>query len=148
VAFDIRFLTEWTPGSETGNAGRFGRITLDDFSETFVSLIGFWSPYDYEVQWRRGVERLVGERRNSCLITSLHDPAATEMLMWWLLYPDGDRVVVQQALLFFANLDRTFSTNDPFSSIPPRRQITEEGEAISEWSLDFASFREFLDSAP
>lgn len=144
MIFDIRFLPDWTPGSETGNAGHHGRITLDDFSETFISLIGYWSPRDYEAQWRSGVKRLVEERRDSCLITSLHDPAATEMLMWWLLYPEGEFVIVQQGLLLFADLERAFNTSNPFCSIPPREQVTDNGEVVSEWSIDIGSFEEFL----
>jgi hypothetical protein len=144
MGFDIRFLPEWTPDSETGNAGRHGRITLDEFAETFISLIGHWSPSDYEAQWRLGVKRLVEERRESCLITSLHDPAATEMLMWWLLYPKGECVIVQQSLLLFEGLKRAFDTSDPFCSIPPRAQVTDDGEPISEWSLDIRSFEEFF----
>lgn len=144
MAFNIQFLSGWTPGSETGNAGRPGRITLDDFSEMFISLIGYWSPRDYEAQWRRGIRRLIEERRDSCLITSLHDPAATEMLMWWLLYPQGEFVIVHQSLLLFRDLEHAFSTNDPFYSIPPREQMTDDGEPISEWSVDIRSFEEFL----
>lgn len=84
MGFDICFLREKVGGSEVGNIGQYGRIMLGDEAEDFVSLIGFWSPLDYSRQWIRAVQRLVNDQRDSCLITSLHDPNEADVATWWL----------------------------------------------------------------
>lgn len=137
-------LNETTDGSELANTGQYGEIVLDDERERFVSLIGFWSPRDYELQWRIGIRRLVREGQNSCLITSLHDPTEVDVINWWLLYPDGDVVHIQEALLLLAEHKINFSTSDPYASIPPRMTVDEDGNQISEWTLRMSDFELFL----
>jgi hypothetical protein len=81
MTFEINFLPHEVEGSELGNTGRFGEIVLGDYRELFISLIGFWSPRDYEDQWREGIRRVV-QRERSCLVTSLDDPAKSEVITW------------------------------------------------------------------
>ena len=144
MAFDIRLLSETEPGSELGNTGLHGRITLGDYRETFIALIGFWSPRDYEEHWIRSVRRVVERRETSCLITSLHDPAASDMLWWWPLYVRHERVVVQNSILLLRELPRPFSLRDPYASVPPYRDRNEDGYPISEWTLPLTDLRAFL----
>lgn len=144
MPFDIKFSDETTIGSELGNTGQYGEIVLGDESEGFLSLVGFWSPRDYQQQWKAGVRRLVDERKSSCLITSLHDPQQAEILTWWLLYPVNDEVHVQNALLLLRETRPGFSTKDPYNSIPVRRELSEDGSQISEWVLPIQDFVEFL----
>jgi len=143
VAFSIRLLPETVDDSEVGNAGQYGEIELDDYRETFIAIIGFWSPHDYQNQWREAITRLVERRERSCLITSLHDPAVSEMLWWWLLYIEDDQVAVQNAILLFSELPKPFSTGDPYASIPAHRTMNEEGLEIVEWRLPLMHFEEF-----
>lgn len=144
MTFHITFLDEQEPGSTLGNTGQYGRITLDEFEEDFIALIGYWSPRDYVLQWRRAITRLVEERRPSCLITSLHDPGVADVLSWWLLYPSADQVSIQEARLQLRQLARPFESRDPYASIPPRITVSEEGDAVSEWTLPLTDFRDFL----
>jgi hypothetical protein len=94
VTFSIRFLTEYVEGSVIGDAGLIGEIALDDYLEHFQS-------------------RVVNRRVNSCLITSLHDPSEIEVITWWVLYPIGRTVYVQDCLLPLDQQERRFSTRDP-----------------------------------
>jgi hypothetical protein len=146
MSFGIKFLAETVEGSELGNTGQYGEIVLGDEREMFLSLIGYWSPRDYEEQWRNGILRVVRERQESCLITSLHDPREADVLMWWLLYPDGDTVRIQNALLLLDQHRQEFSTHHPYASIPPRRIVTDDGQPISEWVLPITDLRDFLQS--
>jgi CdiI N-terminal domain len=147
MSFNIRFLGELVEGSELGNSGLRGEIELGSHREEFIALIGFWSPLDYEHQWRAGVRRLVESRESSCLITSLHDPAEADVITWWLLYPMESRVFIQNALLLPRELTTPFSTRNPYLAIPPRRTITEEGHIISEWELPLFEFDTYFRAA-
>jgi hypothetical protein len=55
--------------------------------------------------------------------------------MWWVLYRDGDSVHVQNQLLIFENLMAAFEEEEPWKSIGPRKILSEEGLAISEWRV-------------
>jgi hypothetical protein len=144
MVFDIRFLGERTDDSEVGNAGYLGEIMLGYERETFLSLIGYWSPQDYQRQWVLGIRRLIQEKIASCLITSLHDPIEADVLRWWLLYPIGSDIYVQEALLLLGSCRDRFSTKDPYVSVPPRRQETAGGEEISEWVVPREDFVAYL----
>ena len=145
MPFEIRFTGETSDDSEIGNAGYYGELTLGEDRESFVSLIGYWSPRDYEQQWLQGIERVVRANRASCLITSLHDPAEADVISWWLLYPEGEVVHIREALLL-VNEDRgTFSTADPYAAIPVRQPNDESGDEISEWTVTRGDVQRFLD---
>jgi hypothetical protein len=146
MPFNIRFLFEFLPGSTVGDAALVGEIVLGNETDGFQSLIGYWSPLDYKRQWIAGVRRLVEERRNSCLITSLDNPSYGAITWWWLLYPDGDIVHVRNALLFPEDQEG-FSTAHPYSAIPERMVTNDESEAISEWDVPFEDFAMFLNQA-
>jgi hypothetical protein len=145
--FSIRLLSEKAPESELGNAAQYGEIRLDEYRETFIAIIGFWSPLDYVASWSRSIKRLVDRGRASCLITSMHDPKVAEVLHWWLLYPVGDEVIVQNSLLLGREALSDFDTRNPYRSIPTHRAVSEEGEQISEWLVRLRDFRDFLEQS-
>lgn len=148
MTFSIAFKRPANTVGELGNAAAEGEIVLGDYSESFLSLIGFWSPSDYQSHWHASVERLVHDGRDSCLITSLQDPAESEYLMWWLLYPAGHTVFVQNALLLYKNLTKSFVPSDPYRAVPARRTLTGDGDPISEWELSLADFAAFASGPP
>lgn len=144
--FAIRFLPEMPEGSVIGNSAPPGEIVLGDYQESFTSLIGFWSPLDYQNHWVSALHRLVDERKRSCLITSLHDLDVAEILHWWLLYPDGDDARVQNALLPLKALRPRFDSSDPYGAIAPHRTVNDDGLEISEWTVPVTAIRAFLGS--
>lgn len=144
MSFNIRFIGRALDGSVIGNALMDGEIVLEKDRERFQSAIGYWSPADYVAQWHAGAARAAFEGRDSCLITSITDPSHAEYLQWWLLYPRDGRIIVQDALLLFDQLEVPFSPQTPYSSIPPHAQETEEGQPISEWIVTTQAVRDFL----
>lgn len=144
MSFSIEYVSRSEKSPELGNSIYRGRIVLDDYRESFESLIGYWSPADYQAQWQSGLERIADENNPSCLITSVYDPENSEYLTWWLLYPLRDRIAVQNQLLLFANLARPFELATPFESVPARRTVSTEGDPISEWTVARESVVAFL----
>lgn len=145
MAFSIRMIPEFVPGSKLGDAAQYGEIELGEYRETFVALIGFWSPHDYQTHWKASLDRVL-LRQWSCLITSLHDPTATEVLHWWLLYPQGSVVAVQNRLLLLNDLPRPFDPTHPYSFVPERQVKNSDGYEISEWQVGLSDIRQFRDT--
>lgn len=144
MTFDIRLDDYVYVDPSSGTDSREGEIVIDDFRERFVSLQSFWSASRYEAHWREAVERIVRDGERSCLITSIADPARSEMLFWWPMYREHDRVYVQNGMLFFGQLQGSFDPENPFPSVPDRTMINEDGERVSEWSLPVSDLQAFL----
>lgn len=148
MSFSIHFLPQGSPQNHAGSGGRSGVIHLGDYEEVFVADTSFWTVAEYEHQWKNGLDRTVNQRLASCLITSMHNPKDAEMLFWWLLFPAGERVFMQNAILRFDQLHRSFNSNDLYSYIPDRHTHNDEGHRISEWELsrnDIAGFLVSID---
>jgi len=133
MSLTIRFVnkTEYEPDVA------LGEIALDDFVERFEAFLGFWDAARYESQWRRGIDRLLDGAPKSCLITSMSEPGYEHFGTWWVLYRDGQRVVVQNQLLLLDVIGSDFDPNEPYASIRDRVSLSADGEPISEWSLNF-----------
>lgn len=144
MSFDIRFTDETHTDLETGTTSRAGVITVGTFRESFVSLLPFWDERRYERHWHDAVQRLINTDCDSCLISSIADPSVSEILFWWPMYRDGERVYVQNSILLYSALSSPFNPADPFSSVPPRTMINEVGERVSEWCVDLEELRAFL----
>lgn len=144
MRFAIRFISRTRGRRPVRSTESIGVIILDSFQERFRALTTFWQPEDYERHWRDAVQRIVSSGRDSCLITSLHDPAESTMLVWWPMYRRGDTVYVQNAMLFFDQLSRPFDPSEPYASVPERVVVSEDGEAISEWQVCVSDLEGFL----
>ena len=105
-----------------------------------MPLIG-WTIKDYEKQWAEGIERIKHENQ-SCLIATMQDIKDQPFISWWILYKEGNKIFVQNQILL-SQLYKEVVGNKPFNEktcyqfISPRRTITEDGEKISEWFIDF-----------
>jgi hypothetical protein len=129
MSIAIRFLQPVQ--SETGLA--VGEIVLGDFVERFESPLAFWGIPQYERQWSDGLTRLAAGASRSCLITQMYDPRTANFIVWWPMYRDGGRIVVQNQVLFMDALAELFDPSDPYRFISNRVSRTEEGESVSEW---------------
>ena len=125
-----------------------GKIVIDDFQETFTASLAFWTRGDYELHWKRALERLIAGGERSALITDYSQPPAhvgsEDFLIWWPLYRDGDTVYIQNHLLFFGQLSRPFSPDRPWDSVRDRRLVNEDGQNISEWATTIEDIKHFL----
>lgn len=145
MTFDIRFVSEPVVDDESRGTARVGRIQLRDYWEDFTALLGHWRSEDYEKQWREGIALLVTTHRPSCVVTSVHDRQKSDLVRWWLLFPQGERVVVQESMLVRSQLSKPFDERNPYASIPEYRATNEEGDEISSWEVPWADFESFLD---
>jgi hypothetical protein len=114
-----------------------GEIVLDDFVERFETPLTFWDADRYESQWRQGIDRLLAGAQKSCLITSMLEPKYEHFGTWWVLYRDGQRVVVQNQLLLLDVIGSDFDPDQPYAFIRDRISLSADGEPISEWLLNF-----------
>jgi len=125
-----------------------GKIVIDDFQETFTASLAFWTRNEYELHWKRALERLIAGAERSALITDYVPPPARvsseDYLVWWPLYRDGDTIYVQNHLLFFGQLSRPFSPDRPCNSVRDRQVVNEDGQKISEWATTIGDIKQFL----
>ena len=106
---------------------RFGRITIGDFTERFGCYPITDHIEDLPRLWQEALQSLVdGEEA----VALQHDPR-----MAWIVYRDDDQCYVQQMLLLRAN-----------QGIPERETETEDGDPISEWSVDLSDIEDFVAS--
>jgi hypothetical protein len=140
--FDIYLTTEFV--SESNHEAVYGRIQIEDYTETFVCSLVCWSAAQYENHWREACQRLIDGRQQSALISSYVEPSMSEFLVWWPLYSDGQVVHVRNELVEYSQLRKPFSDKDPWSSIRARKIATDEGAKISEWDTGIQSIQEFL----
>jgi hypothetical protein len=122
-----------------------GEISLATYSEQFECTFEFWSREDYENHWYKCIRRVVIDRLDSCLITSLTDPRTANFLFWWPIYMTSeDSVAIRNEVLFLDQHHVHFDPDAPFSSLRPRAVTSEEGIKISEWHLPLASLDSWL----
>ena len=121
-----------------------GRIEVGDFDEAFWSNLSYWGRSDYQRSWASALEVLESdEHAVSCLVTSMVDPSDGNFVVCWPLYRSGDKVFVQNSLVFLRELERGFEPDRLWLSVRPRRVVNEDGRRISEWAVDMASVRQF-----
>lgn len=128
--FTIEF--EGEPCSREGEALLLGVIRDLDIEEQFRASIGYWGKAAYEAQWQEGIRRVLGGQP-SALITSMRDPASANFIEWWLMYPLGDVIAIQNQMLFMARLAGSFQENDPYRHIAGYRTHNSDGDRLSEW---------------
>lgn len=144
MKFSIELISDLVPNLEPGNKACMGLIRIGSFEEHFIASLTYWRADDYERHWKDAIFRIVKGHLTSCLITSMIDPENAKFIFWWPMYRVQDTVFIQNQILFFENLPHTFNENDPFSSIPERVTVNDEGQRLSEWTIPVKSLEEFL----
>ena len=121
----------------------WGRITIGDFSETFEADLSYWSPERYCQQWADATRRLVAGDGRAAFITSMYPPESANFIWWWPAWREGTRVLVQNQMLLFDQLDEPFDEADPYRSLGVRSRTTEDGYGISTWEAGVAEVEAF-----
>ena len=145
MSFDIGFTDCLESDTSSNTTFRQGRIRIGHFSESFVSALTFWTDSQYLEHWHDAVRRVTYTGQDSCLITSIADPLRSEMLFWWPMYREGDQVIIQNGLLFFSELERSFDPTNPFETVPERVMLNEDGQRVLEWVVTVQDLEDFLD---
>ena len=141
--FDIYLTDEMVP--ESDGQAVYGKIQMEEYTETFTASLVCWTAADYERQWREACARLAAGKNESALITSYVRPPDSEFLVWWPLYREGEIVHVRNELVFYSQTQVPFSVVDPWRCIRKRRITTDEGLEISEWDTSLRSIRDFVE---
>ena len=117
-----------------------GEITLGTFVEVFEMALTTWNVEHYQQQWDEGIQRILSCASKSCLITSFWSEKNALGGEWWMMYRVQDQVVIQNQLIrpdVFDQRYKNFDADNPYSSIPDRKTVTDDGQKISEWSVPF-----------
>jgi hypothetical protein len=140
--FNIAFLeNEPTYTDEEGWSGLWGRIVLGEFSESFISPVGWWRRNDYERQWIEGANRLLGGAPESAFVEQAGR-------VWWTAWREGESVVVQQRLLIHESMARAWSAvadDLPYDLVGKRQTHSDDGRPLSQWLLGVADFQAFVE---
>ncbi|WP_254511740.1 hypothetical protein [Anatilimnocola floriformis] len=123
-----------------------GLIVLGQFSEYFDSQLDYWRREDYEAHWRKMIHRVVNERLDACLITSLSIPEHANFHTWWPMYVSGADVIFQNQLLFVDQLPGRFDPDHPYLSLSAFQSHNDEGERISEWRVPMGALETWLNA--
>lgn len=129
-----------------GDTTTNGTIRIGDFSERFEVDLSYWAAEQYRASWRAAASLLVSGGDKAAFITSISDPATANIIFWWTAHRDGERVYLQQQVLFLEQLQTAFDPSAPFIHIGPREQVDEDGNKISEWAVSVDDMRAFLDA--
>tara|TARA_B100001248_G_scaffold262227_1_gene256839 strand:+ start:10301 stop:10660 length:360 start_codon:yes stop_codon:yes gene_type:complete len=105
----------------------------------------YWQYEDYEKQWKEGLKRTLRGDKKSCLIYNIQDPKKWLCLQWWILYREGDQVIIHDHRLYNERNDIPFDKNTCYSYIDDRISVTEEGHKISEFPTTVQAVREFYE---
>src|SRR5262245_1505378 len=135
MAFSIGLIPEPVPNLDPGVVASLGVIQIGYFQERFIASLMYWSADDYKRHWKQAIERILHSSDVSCLITSMVDPATASHIVWWPMYRVNDSVFIQNHILFFDQLQSSFDERNPFSSVTERQTVDEDGNRISEWSV-------------
>ncbi|WP_406158910.1 hypothetical protein OG298_16330 [Streptomyces sp. NBC_01005] len=124
-----------------------GRVTVGDFSESFLMDLSFWMVADYSRSWERALRELeVSENSTSCLISSITDPETANFIFCWPIYREGEAVRVQNSIIFLDGLEEEFNPQEPWRYVKARSLVDEDGNQISEWSTTTSEVRRFRES--
>jgi contact-dependent growth inhibition (CDI) system CdiI-like immunity protein len=144
MGFSIGLISDPVPDLDIGVVASLGVIQIGSFQERFIASLMYWSADEYKRHWKQAIERIFHSSKDSCLITSMADPASASFIVWWPMYRVNEIVFIQNQILFFDQLQTPFDERSPYSFVPKRRIMNEDGESISEWSVRIDELEEFL----
>ncbi len=126
-----------------------GRITVGDFTETFIMSYDNWSIDEYKQQWKEGIER-IKTHDSSCLVVCFEGTLKSPRIVLWTLYKEESVIYIHNQYLFYEIFQERSKGLPPFDAnscylyiILPRETTTEDGDKISEWSVDLQDILEF-----
>jgi hypothetical protein len=145
MSFSIKFTNESLlyPFEDVKTPAASGVLIMGDSKEGFVSSLYQWSKQQYETQWKQAVRILLEGNSKAALIIEYLSPDVASHIEWWAMYREGETVYLQNHLLFYGQLEKPFSIENPFESLRDRKTISQEGQQISEWSVSILDIEQF-----
>ncbi len=74
-----------------------GKITIGEFTETFVMAIDTWNLEEYAQQWKEGLER-IQTNSTSCLVVDIRNLRKHPAIELWALYKVGSTVFISRKI--------------------------------------------------
>jgi hypothetical protein len=146
----IMFYIGFKTGPRTDEEGwrhAIGGLELGPDSDSFAADLMVWTLADYEAQWRAGVARLAtGATTSSALVTSYAGPEAAFHFMW-PMWRVGDQIVFAERLVSGEMIGAVDVIDDFYRAVGEVQSHTDDGEAISQWTVPFSDVLAFLTSA-
>jgi hypothetical protein len=121
-----------------GERAAYGVIQIGDHTERFLASLDFWTRSDYLRQWQEAIDRIKQGHEKSALFTSITDPKYGNFFTWWPTYVVDGIVYFRNGLLFLDRLGEPFDLANPYKYVENRTTKTQDGTAVSEWSLDIS----------
>lgn len=120
-------------------------IIIDEFSEMMHIPLSYWNIKDYKESWLKSLGEGLASKKHAVLAVSMYEPENANFIFTWVLYFYGDKVFVQNKVLF---LDEhpNFTVDKINDFIEPRITHNEDGIKISEWNTDINSVLDFYNS--
>lgn len=120
-------------------------IIIDEFSEMMHIPLSYWNIEDYKKSWLKSLDEALAGKKHAVLVVSMYEPERANFIFTWVLYFHGDKVYVQNKVLFLDEYpDFTLDKVNDF--IEPRITHNEDGMKISEWNTDINSVLGFYHS--
>lgn len=140
MSFSIQIIDEKI-SSVYGMPCCVGEININSFKETFDMPLEWWTINDYKQQWHTGLAR-IKTHPFSCLVTEIQDPTKTPRVSFWPLYKEGDKIFIQNHLLFGKQFVKQlqkmpFTLETCYQFVGPREILADDNVTkISEWVVD------------
>lgn len=107
-----------------------------------------WSIEMYKQQWKEGLER-IEKTSFSCLVTTVQHLDKNALIELWVLYKENNTIFLQHSLITRSMIQElnlplnlaAFTPKNCYEDAPfPRETITEEGNAVYEWEINYDDF--------
>lgn len=140
--FKIEILNETAIDNEEVTA----RITIGDFSESFLLTLKYFKVEEYYNHWYTSLKELLRGESAVALMEWLAPGDEQLYRKSWILYRLGERIFIQEKLFIPGSNETVFDKNGVPVTIPKREVYTEDGDKISEWETTFSDIYFFLEN--
>jgi len=113
----------------------YGKIILGNFFENFIVDLFYWDRLKYSNQWKEGLKRILGKFNKSCLLTSMYQPDKVNFIKWWEIHKINTNIHFHETILPIFEMKEIFDEINIYKYINDYKNITDDGEAISEWII-------------
>ena len=87
----------------------YGKIILEDYTETLYIPVEYWSIHEYRKQWKEGLMKIKTEDA-SCIVTAVEiNNNIITLINWWVLYKRNNMIIIENHTLFYENLQKFIS---------------------------------------
>ncbi|MDP4193256.1 MAG: hypothetical protein Q8858_16955 [Bacteroidota bacterium] len=128
---------------------KIGNLIIEDFQETFLSSLRYWTENEYIDHWYKSIEAVINGAEVTALITSMADPKDKRNVIFsWPIYRIKDDIYIQNRILFIKEIEKDFqeefSLDNLDKYLSPRETFNEDGEKLSDWKTSVETLRSFI----